>query len=140
MMSAHPTHRLTPGRTRRYRQLTTVEMFVDTVSEQSFDLLNLIAGDAIRVEFAEGEKEQLASIPSEHDRIAYLVERGYSEGIGTLMAKNVARLPHLKPEFVVRRATVDFQTDGTDGAFEVQINYANRVQIAGNASGAQGWI
>jgi hypothetical protein len=92
------------------------------------------------VEFAEGEKQELMGRPSEHERVAYLVERGYAEGIATLMAKNVAHFTRLKPEFVVRRVTVDFQTDGDDGSFEIQINYANRIQILGDASAKEGWI
>jgi hypothetical protein len=121
-------------------QLTTAEMFTDTVTAESFDLLNLGSGDAIRVEFAEREKHELIGMPSEHERVAYLVERGYSEGVATLMAKNVANFARLKPEFVVRRVTVDFQTEGTDGSFEIQINYANRIQILGDASAKEGWI
>lgn len=110
-------------------QLTTAEMVADTVSGESFDLLRLGAGDALRVEFAEGEKEQLAALASEDQRVRYLVDRGYSAGVATLMAKNAVRASRLAPEFCVRRVTVDFQTDGTSGAFELQIHYANRLRI-----------
>jgi hypothetical protein len=110
-------------------QLSTVEMIADTVSGDSFDLLTLGPGDAIRVEFEQKDKEALRSIPTVEARIAYLTARGYSDGVAELIAKDADAFTAAPPEFCVKRVTVDFQTDAEGGSFEVQINYANRVQV-----------
>jgi hypothetical protein len=115
--------------------LTTVEMVTETMSKRAFDLLTLGSGDAIRVDFRANERGALLDIPSLDGRIAYLVARGYSGGVAELMAKNTQALASLKSEFCVRRVTVDLQT-GSDGSFELQIAYCNRIDVNGDA----GWI
>ena len=109
--------------------LSTVEMLSDTVSGDTFDLLNLGAGDAIRVEFEEKDKEALRSIPTVQARIAYLTDRGYSDGVAELVAKDADALSAAPPEFCVKRVTVDLQTDGDGGSFELQVNYCNRLIV-----------
>lgn len=110
-------------------QLSTAEMAADTVSGDSFDLLNLGSGDAIRVEFEEKDKEALRHIPSVEGRIRYLTARGYSDGIAELVAKDADTFTAVPPEFCVKRVTVDFQADAEGGSFEEQINYLNRLQV-----------
>jgi hypothetical protein len=117
-------------------QLTTVEMLADTSSQTRFDLLALGPGDAVRVEFEETDREALSAIPSVDGRAAYLVARGYSQGVAELMAKNFEAFASLRPEFCVKRVTVDLQTDGREGSFELMINYCSRIQIDGSAGGA----
>jgi hypothetical protein len=110
-------------------QLSTVEMVADTVGGDSFDLLTLGPGDAVRVEFQEKDKEALRHIPTVEGRIAYLTARGYSDGVAELIAKDADAFTAAPPEFCVKRVTVDFQTDAEGGSFQVQINYANRLQV-----------
>jgi hypothetical protein len=110
-------------------QLSTVEMVADTVSGDSCDLLTLGPGDAIRVEFEEKDKEALRHMPTVEGRIAYLTARGYSDGVAELIAKDADAFTAAPPEFCVKRVTSDFQTDADGGSFEVQINYANRLQV-----------
>jgi hypothetical protein len=117
--------------------VVTAEMFTETMSKESFDLLTLGSGDVIRVEFEERDREPLSRLRSIDERVAYLVERQYSPEVATLMAKNFDGFATLKPEFCVRRVTVDLQAGGKDeGSFEVQINFVNRIAVTGDA----GWI
>jgi hypothetical protein len=108
-------------------QLTTAEMFSDTVSGDTFDLLTLGPGDALRVEFEEKDKEALRSIPTVEARIAYLTARGYADGVAELIAKDADAFAGAPPEFCVKRVTADLQTDGESGSFELQVSYCNRV-------------
>jgi hypothetical protein len=110
-------------------QLTTAEMFTDTVSGDSFDVLTLGPGDALRVEFEEKDKEALRSIPTVEGRIAYLTARGYSDGVAELIAKDADAFAGASPEFCVKRVTADFQTDGESGSFDIQVSFANRIQV-----------
>jgi hypothetical protein len=110
-------------------QLSTVEMSADTVSGDSFDLLTLGAGDAVRVEFEQKDKEALRHIPTIDGRIAYLTARGYSDGIAELIAKDADAFAAAPAEFCVKRVTVDFHTDEQGGSFELQINYCNRILV-----------
>ncbi len=108
-------------------QLSTVEMLVDDMSGDSFDLLTLGPGDAIRVEFEQEDKEALRQIPTVEGRIAYLTSRGYSDGVAELIAKDADAFTAAPPEFCVKRVTVDLQADAEGGSFDVQINYCNRI-------------
>jgi len=110
-------------------QLATAEMFADTVSGDSFDLLTLGPGDALRVEFEEKDKEALRSIPTVEGRIAYLTARGYADGVAELIAKDADAFAGAAPEFCVKRVTADFQTDGESGSFDLQLNYCSRIAI-----------
>jgi hypothetical protein len=109
-------------------QLTTAEMFSDTISGDSFDLLSLGPGDALRVEFEQKDKEALRSIPTVDGRIAYLTARGYSDGVAELIAKDADAFAGAAPEFCVKRVTADFETDGEGGSFQLQVQYCNRIQ------------
>jgi hypothetical protein len=111
-------------------QLTTAEMLSSTVSGETFDLLTLGPGDALRVEFEEKDKEALRSIPTVQARIAYLTARGYADGVAELIAKDADAFAGAPPEFCVKRVTVDLQTDGEGGgSFDLQANYCNRLQV-----------
>jgi hypothetical protein len=110
-------------------QLSTAEMFSETMSGAQFDLLTLGPGDAVRVEFEEKDKEALRHIPTVEGRIAYLKRRGYSDGVAQLIADDADAFGAASPEFCVKRVTVDFQTDDQSGSFELQVNYANRIQV-----------
>ncbi len=111
-------------------QLSTAEMFADTVGGTSFDLLTLGPGDAVRVEFEQKDKEALRAIATVEERIAYLTRRGYSDGVAQLIAKDADAFTALSPEFCVKRVTVDLQTSEDSGSMEVQINYCNRLVVS----------
>jgi len=109
-------------------QLSTAEMFADTMSGDQFDLLTLGPGDAVRVEFEQKDREALRYIPTVEARIAYLKDRGYSDGVAQLIAEDADAFTGTAPEFCVKRVTVDLQTDGDGGSFDLQVNYCNRIQ------------
>lgn len=108
-------------------QVSTVEMSVDTLSGDTFDLLSLGPGDAIRIEFEQKDKEALRAILTMDGRIAYLTSRGYSDGVAQLIAEDADAFTSASPEFCVKRVTVDFETAGDGGSFNVQISYCNRL-------------
>jgi hypothetical protein len=82
----------------------------------------------VRVEFEQKDKEALRSIPTVEGRIAYLKDRGYSDGVAQLIAEDADAFTATAPEFCVKRVTVDLQTDGDGGSFDLQVNYCNRIQ------------
>ena len=103
-------------------------MVADSLTGSSFDLLTLGPGDAVRAEFEEKDKEALRHIPTVEGRVAYLTARGYSEGVAQLIAEDADAFTGVSPEFCVKRVTVDLQTDAEGGSFDLQVNYANRIQ------------
>lgn len=114
--------------------LSTHEMRVEEdVTSEDFDLLTLRAGDVVRIELDENDKQALSSIGSEDDQIAYLLERGYTHSAAELIAKNVSTYAGLQPHFYVKRVHTTLATDDDGGTFEVEINYCNRIDVSGNA-------
>ena len=110
--------------------LHTAEMRVATFAGSDFDLLRLAAGDVVRVEFEQQEREQLASLGGTQARVDYLVARGYSDTTAEVIAGSVDDLGRLEPNFFTKRVTTTFEADESDGKFEIELNYCNRVAIA----------
>lgn len=117
--------------------LTTAEMFVDTVSGSSADLLELASGDVIRVEFEEDVRGALSQL-SHAMREKYLVDvAGYQPEVARLITKSYASFGALKPEFCVRSVRTTLEFDDSGGNYEVEINYVNRIQESGGTYDAE---
>lgn len=112
-------------------RFVTSEMFVDSVSAESFDLLALRSGDNVRVEIDPTDKETLSSLGSDTRRIEYLTDRGYRFEVAQLIVRNMKEAGRLDPTFHAGRVRVEFSADGDGGKFEVSVDYHNRIRIAG---------
>ncbi len=116
--------------------LHTAEMRVATLGGSDFDLLALAAGDVLRVEFEQREREQLASLGGMQARVDYLVARGYSESTAEVIAASADDFGQLDPNFFTKRVTTTFEADDSDGKFEIEVNYCNRIAIAAPSFGS----
>jgi hypothetical protein len=114
--------------------LTTSEMSVDALDGSAFDLLQLAAGDVLRVEVDRADTEWLGQLGSDEERINYLVGAGYAEGVAKLITRTLDTERKLTPNFYVKRVTTHFETSPEGGTFEVSVNLCNRIDIDGNAS------
>ncbi len=111
----------------------TSEMRLETVSGAEFDLLRLRSGDVLRIEFDSEDRQTIANMPSEQDRVDYLVGRGYTQEIATIMARNVSDLTELDATFYVKSVTAEIESDEDGGSFTVEVQYANRILLTGDA-------
>lgn len=114
--------------------LTTSEMSVDALDGSAFDLLELAAGDVLRVEVDRADTEWLGQLGSDEERINYLVGAGYAEGVAKLITRTLDTERKLTPNFYVKRVSTHFETTPEGGTFEVEVNVCNRIDIDGNAS------
>jgi hypothetical protein len=112
--------------------LVTGEMALPTLSGATRDVLSLMPGEAVRVEFDEGLKSALVSRTSLAERVYYLTARGYSIATAQLIAANVDDLSKLKPECSVKTVGVEFEASDDGGKFEVAVCYNARIQITGD--------
>lgn len=112
----------------------TAEMRLATVSGSDFDLLSLRSGDVLRVEFDAEDRQTIANLPSEQDRIDYLKGRGYSEDIAKIMARNVGDLTELDASFYVKGVDIEIESDADGGSFSIEVQYCNRILLSGDAA------
>lgn len=115
--------------------ITTAEMFVDTMSNSEADLLELVSGDVIRVEFEEDVRGALSQLdPAQRE--TYLIEvAGYQPRVARLLTRSYDSFGALKPEFCVRSVKTTLEVDDKGGSYEVEINYVNRIQESGGTYG-----
>ncbi|MEZ4225954.1 MAG: hypothetical protein R3B13_33710 [Polyangiaceae bacterium] len=109
----------------------TAEMRVPTVSGASFDLLNLKAGDSVRIQFAENERQTLLRLPTDGARVRYLVNRGADEATAQLLAANIREFAQLESTFLVRSVRIEFEIDDDSGSFWIDVEFINRIQVDG---------
>lgn len=110
----------------------TVEMFVDTVSKRSFDLMHLGSGESIKVLVDLENRELLTSMKSENERIAYLEARGYSYSVARLIARNVDSFARLESTFHTKTVKTSLEFTPEGGSFEIEIHFHNRIQVTGD--------
>lgn len=115
---------------------STVDMFTETVGGSQFDLLELRAGDDIRVEFEQRDREMISAMDSQADRIEYLEKRGYSPEVAALLAESGDDATLRDPTFYVRRVTTTLDYVGM--SFEVQVDFVNKISVTGDASSIEG--
>lgn len=112
-------------------QLRTVEMFVDTVSKDPFDLLSLRAGDNVQVEIDRYDRETLRSLGSQDKQREYLLDRGYSPDAARLIIRNMNAMGQLDATFHATKVQLSLEASGDAGKFEVAINFQNRIKLTG---------
>jgi hypothetical protein len=111
-------------------KVRTGEMFVDGVDGQLADLLEVRAGDAVRIEIDAHDKERLISLAgSETLAREYLAARGYSPEASTLILANMNRVGKLDVTFHATSVRVALEADSDSGKFDVEIAYHNRIKI-----------
>jgi hypothetical protein len=113
--------------------ISTPLMWVETEGHKSFDLLDLRAGETVRVEVEPGQRQLLASLATEAERLNYLAERGYSEGAAQLIVSNMKNFADLDARFLTKAVTLECEVDEDSGSFNIDIDYVNRIQIDGGA-------
>jgi hypothetical protein len=112
--------------------ITTPHMVVETASGKQFDLLDLRAGDTVRVEVEPGMKQLLSSMENDLDRLQFLEDRGYAESAAALIVANMKNFEDLDARFLVKRVALQMEVSSDGGSFEIQIDYINRIQIDGS--------
>jgi hypothetical protein len=115
-------------------RIATHELAVRTESGKRFDLLNIRAGDSIRVQVEPENQQLLSSLATDSERITFLQARGYGREIAGLLVRNMKEFSRLSAKYLVKRAQIDLQDDGDDGSFEIAIEYVNRIEIDGSAT------
>lgn len=113
--------------------LTTYEMETRTEDDVRFDLVNLQAGENIKIAFNEDERAVLAGLPTEGERIRHLVRQGYSSEAAQVISQNMNDLALLNQQFYVKRVMTRMSTETEGGDFMIEISYANRILIGGDA-------
>lgn len=111
----------------------TQEMWVETEQHGIFDLLDLKAGETVRVEVEPGQKQLLQSLGSDTKRAEFLLERGYSEGAAALIIANMKNFADLDCRFLTKRIGIEMELTPTSGSFGIDVDYVNRIEIDGSA-------
>lgn len=109
--------------------LRTAEMFTNDVDGRAFDLLSLRAGDNIRVEVEQELKSTIAEMPSNTQRVEYLVAHGYAQEVAEILAVNADDVALVDPTMHVKRVAIDIDVDADGGSFQVEIEYCNRIRL-----------
>ena len=94
------------------------------------DLLDLRAGDGVNVRIDPEVKFGLLRMSSFFDRVRYLRDRGYSEQIAELVARNAEALPRLTAVRHVTRVEVELETDEDAGTFCITVDFQNRLNVS----------
>lgn len=120
-------------------ELTTSEMFIDTLAAQRFDVLKLAAGDRVRVEIDRSALEFLSRYIDIGDRETSLVGQGYSKEMAHFIATNLDAINKMPPEFQVHSVSTELDTsDPEGGRYESQIRYLNRIDPSGASQVSDG--
>jgi hypothetical protein len=93
------------------------------------DLLDLRAGDVVKVEIDPTDSGALTSITDEGTRVRYLVNRGYSEDMAKLVARNAPAFESLERTYHAKRVQVTFEVEEDGGKFEVHVTFHNRIKV-----------
>lgn len=120
------------GRQEIQGSLKTAEMVVVGNNGTRFDLLNLGAGECIKVSIDSASLELIKNLGPSEDRVQRLVDIGYDDSVATLLARNLDAMPNLEPVFHTKRVSVTLEDTGDAGNFEVTINYWNKIRLTGD--------
>jgi len=117
-------------------KLETPHMFVRrSATQRLFNTMKLKSGDSIVVDFDEGAKQYLTSLPSELERVRYLTGQGYPRDIATLLARNAAAFAALDSVFYVESVRKRISVDENGGEFNVEVSFQNMIDITKGAVG-----
>jgi hypothetical protein len=108
--------------------VTTSVMVLADDSGKEVRILDLRAGDPIRISIDPADMDQLATrIPSETQRISYLLDRGYSYSVAQIIAKNATALQDvLSNVFHVKAVAC---TLDVEKGFAAAIEFHNQISI-----------
>lgn len=121
-------------RTRQELQGTAItsEMSVETVGGSLFNLLDLHAGDSIKIGTNENERDVLRRLDSTAAKIIYLTEQGYEPGPARVIALNADDTARLDDVFYVKRVATHGVSDSKGERFDFAISYCNRILVDGS--------
>ena len=115
--------------------LQTSDMEMTTRKGNLFSVLDLWAGDVIRIDIEpydmDRERGKSGGEVQEH-----LMKRGYSIDMAALIVANMGALPLLRNVYYVSGIEAMLDTDGDNGNFHVQISFLNRIRISGSTDEA----
>lgn len=115
--------------------VVTVEMTTETERFNEYDLLGIHAGESVRVQADPEEQSHLNSLP-EGERIDYLVGRGYTREVAALLVYGMSDLHRLESKFYVKSGRIKMESTSEGGAFQVEVEYVNRIQLTGDTEGS----
>lgn len=115
-------------------KVETEEMSTLTESGYELDVLEIRAGDSIRIAIAEDERSLLASFDNDSQRVAYLMSLGYQRGVAVLIVEGMSDLHRLESKFYVTNAVFELTSQGRDVEFKVEFSYVNRIQLTGDTA------
>jgi hypothetical protein len=113
--------------------IATSEMWIESVSGETVDLLNLGSGQNIRIDLDQATMDGLEMLESIGERTSWLKARGYSDSVAELLARNAAALHKLSSVFYTKSVTTTVECDESGGSYDVEITYCNRIDITGDA-------
>lgn len=115
--------------------LKTRAMIVDTVGKKDFELLKLQAGDQIQVEVEREALGRIQQLATTGQRMQAMLDLGYSQDMATFVVNNLDALTRLPPQFLVQSVATELDTTSDPGSYDVQIDFINRINISGAATG-----
>jgi hypothetical protein len=113
--------------------ISTPHMYATTENGEVFDLLDLRAGDTVKVDVEPGMRQLLGSLGSDLERVNYLMLQGYADSAAQLIVANMKNFADLDARFLTKRVHVAAEVTDTGGSFSIDIDYINRIQIDGSA-------
>jgi hypothetical protein len=117
-------------------RMKIVDMFVETESGETFDVLKLQAGDAIRVEI---NRESLGLVQKKAtvgERMSDLRDLGYSQQMAQYIVNNLDAIVRMPPQFLIRSVSTTYElaTGGSERiTYETEIEFCNRIHVDGSA-------
>lgn len=115
-------------------KIETKEMSTLTESGYELDVLEIRAGDSIRIAIADDERSLLASFDNDSQRVAYLMSFGYERGVAVLIVEGMSDLHRLESKFYVTSALFELSSQGDDVEFKAEFSYVNRIQLTGDTA------
>jgi hypothetical protein len=100
-------------------------MIVQAQDGSDLDTLSLGHGDQITVKLDPIAMDELRKLPSVLARRNYLRDRGYSEPMALLIARDQGFLSTLLSTFVIREVTTNF--DSESESLDIDITYLSRI-------------
>lgn len=113
--------------------ISTPHMAIETEAGAMFDLLDLRAGDTVRVEMEPEMRVLMQTLDSDQERLDYLRRRGYSEDAASLIVANMSNFADLDARFLTKRVAIEAEVTSDGGKFGIEIDYVNRIQIDGSS-------
>lgn len=114
--------------------IVTAEMWTETLSGESVDMLSLGAGQDIYVSLDEATMDGLSTMSDVGKRVEWLLARGLERSVADILARNEAALSKLTPIMHTKSVRTSIETDENGGSFDIEISYCNRIEINGSAA------